>query len=123
MRPWTKARFSSSNCDCWRDTTCTLLHNTAAYIHLVTEAAKLAFADSGGLLRDPDSCVSPFRNYFSEPYTSARRTLIDSNRAPSHCARVIPSTPNHSGPDRSPGRSEMAARHGACRRCGSPAQP
>jgi gamma-glutamyltranspeptidase/glutathione hydrolase len=56
-------------------------HNTAAYIHLVTEAAKLAFADREAYYGDPDFVHVPIQEVLSEPYTSARRTLIDPNRA------------------------------------------
>jgi gamma-glutamyltranspeptidase / glutathione hydrolase len=56
-------------------------HNTADYIHLVTEAAKLAFADREAYYGDPDFVHVPIQELLSDPYTSARRTLIDSNRA------------------------------------------
>ena len=56
-------------------------HNTAAYIHLVTEAAKLAFADREAYYGDPDFVHVPIQELLSEPYTSARRTLIDPDRA------------------------------------------
>ena len=56
-------------------------HNTADYIHLVTEAAKLAFADREAYYGDPDFVHVPIQELLSEPYTSARRTLIDSKRA------------------------------------------
>jgi gamma-glutamyltranspeptidase / glutathione hydrolase len=56
-------------------------HNTAAYIHLVTEAAKLAFADREAYYGDPDFVPVPIQALLSEAYTAARRTLIDPNRA------------------------------------------
>jgi gamma-glutamyltranspeptidase / glutathione hydrolase len=56
-------------------------HNTADYIHLVTEAAKLAFADREAYYGDPDFAPVPVRELLSEPYTSARRTLIDPHHA------------------------------------------
>jgi gamma-glutamyltranspeptidase/glutathione hydrolase len=58
-------------------------HNTAAYIHLVTEAAKLAFADREAYYGDPDFVQVPLRELLSEAYTAARRTLIAPDRASS----------------------------------------
>jgi gamma-glutamyltranspeptidase/glutathione hydrolase len=58
-------------------------HNTADYIHLVTEAAKLAFADREAYYGDPDFVPVPIQELLSEPYTRARRTLIDL-----HCASL-----------------------------------
>jgi gamma-glutamyltranspeptidase / glutathione hydrolase len=56
-------------------------HNSTAYIHLVTEAAKLAFADREAYYGDPDFVQVPIEKLLSEPYTSARRTLIEPDRA------------------------------------------
>jgi gamma-glutamyltranspeptidase / glutathione hydrolase len=56
-------------------------HNTAAYIHCVTEAAKLAFADREAYYGDPDFVHVPLQELLSEAYTTARRTLIDPSRA------------------------------------------
>jgi gamma-glutamyltranspeptidase/glutathione hydrolase len=55
--------------------------NTIDYIHLVTEAAKLAFADREAYYGDRDFVHFPIQELLSEPYTSARRTLIDPQRA------------------------------------------
>jgi gamma-glutamyltranspeptidase/glutathione hydrolase len=56
-------------------------HNSAAYIHLVTEVAKLAFADREAYYGDPDFVPVPLPELLSEAYTTARRMLIDPNRA------------------------------------------
>jgi gamma-glutamyltranspeptidase/glutathione hydrolase len=56
-------------------------HNTAAYVHLVTEAAKLAFADREAYYGDPDFVRVPIEALLSEAYTAVRRTLIDPHRA------------------------------------------
>jgi gamma-glutamyltranspeptidase/glutathione hydrolase len=76
----------------------TLGHNTAAYIHLVTEAAKLAFADREVYYGDPDFVHVPIKALFSEAYTIARRTLIDSDRA---SFELRPGDPVHAKPLRS----------------------
>jgi gamma-glutamyltranspeptidase / glutathione hydrolase len=56
-------------------------HNTAAYVHLVTEASKLAFADREAYYGDPDFVQVPIRELLSDAYTAARRTLIDADHA------------------------------------------
>lgn len=56
-------------------------HNSAEYIHLVTEASKLAFADREAYYGDPTFIDVPLAALFAEAYTSARRQLIDPDRA------------------------------------------
>jgi gamma-glutamyltranspeptidase/glutathione hydrolase len=56
-------------------------HNTSAYIHLATEAAKLAFADREAYYGDPDFIQVPLAELLSERYAAVRRTLIDPERA------------------------------------------
>jgi gamma-glutamyltranspeptidase/glutathione hydrolase len=56
-------------------------HNSAAYIHLVTEASKLAFADREAYYGDPDFLDVPLAGLLSDAYTTARRQLIDPERA------------------------------------------
>jgi gamma-glutamyltranspeptidase / glutathione hydrolase len=56
-------------------------HNTSAYIHLVTEAAKLAFADREAYYGDPDFIQVPLAELLSERYAAVRRTLIDPEHA------------------------------------------
>ncbi|MGE3538449.1 MAG: gamma-glutamyltransferase family protein [Candidatus Tectimicrobiota bacterium] len=56
-------------------------HNSAAYIHLVTEASKLAFADREAYYGDPTFLDVPLAELLAEPYTAARRQLIDPERA------------------------------------------
>ncbi len=54
-----------------------LKHNTPDYIHVVTEAAKLAFADREKWYADPDFVKVPARGLLSKEYAAERRKLID----------------------------------------------
>ena len=51
-------------------------HNTASYIHTVTEAAKLAFADREKFYGDPNFVEVPFVTLLSDAYNAERRKLI-----------------------------------------------
>jgi gamma-glutamyltranspeptidase/glutathione hydrolase len=81
-------------------------HNTAAYIHLVTEAAKLAFADREAYYGDPDFVPVPLKELFSEEYTAGRRTLIDPDRA---SLELRPGDPANGAPLR-PGQGPLVGR-------------
>ena len=56
-------------------------HNSAEYIHLLAEAAKLAFADREQYYGDPDFIKVPLEALLSKEYAAERRKLIDPNRA------------------------------------------
>jgi len=56
-------------------------HNSPEYIHLVIEAAKLAFADRERYYGDPDFSDVPLSRLLSREYAEARRKLIDPDRA------------------------------------------
>lgn len=56
-------------------------HNTPAYVHTVTEALKLAFADREGWYGDPDFVDVPIAELTSKAYAARRRALIDPARA------------------------------------------
>ena len=56
-------------------------HNSPAYVHLLTEALKLVFADRERYYGDPEFVDVPMRALLSEPYADARRQLIDPARA------------------------------------------
>ena len=56
-------------------------HNTADYIHIVTEAVKLAVADRIRWAGDPKFSPVPLETLFSEPYISERRRLINPRQA------------------------------------------
>ncbi len=52
-------------------------HNSADYVHVVTEAAKLAFADREQFYGDPTFVDVPLRALLAQAYADARRPLID----------------------------------------------
>jgi gamma-glutamyltranspeptidase/glutathione hydrolase len=57
-------------------------HNSAAYLHVVTEALKLAFADRNKWNGDPRMVPPiPIDGLLSKEYAARRRSLIDPNRA------------------------------------------
>ena len=56
-------------------------HNSAAYLHTLIEAAKLAFADREAYYADPEFVDVPLGALFSEGYSTLRRALIDPKRA------------------------------------------
>lgn len=56
-------------------------HNTCAYIHTVTECAKLAFADRDQYYGDPLFTEVPFDRLLSAEYASEQRKKIDINLA------------------------------------------
>lgn len=56
-------------------------HNHPAYIHLVTEALNLAFADREHFYGDPDFVDVPIETLLSKPYTRERRRAIDPSKA------------------------------------------
>jgi gamma-glutamyltranspeptidase/glutathione hydrolase len=56
-------------------------HNSADYIHTITEAAKLAFADREQYYGDPRFVEVPLNGLLSKEYAAARRSLIDPRRA------------------------------------------
>ncbi len=58
---------------------------SAEYIHLVTEAMKLALADRDTYYGDPLFGDVPLEDLLSERYSSLRRTLIDTRIASSAC--------------------------------------
>ena len=51
-------------------------HNSAAYIHLLSEAMKLAFADREWYYADPDFVGVPEQGLLSKDYAAERRKLI-----------------------------------------------
>lgn len=70
-------------------------HNSTAYIHLVTEAAKLAFADREAYYGDPEFVHVPLPELLSDAYAATRRQLIDPDRA---SLALRPGDPQHGAP-------------------------
>jgi gamma-glutamyltranspeptidase / glutathione hydrolase len=57
-------------------------HNTAPYLHAVTESLKLSFADRNKYVADPKFVPNmPIKALLSKEYASSRRTQIDPDRA------------------------------------------
>jgi gamma-glutamyltranspeptidase/glutathione hydrolase len=56
-------------------------HLSADYIHVLTEALKLGFADRDEYYGDPLFVDVPIKELLSDDYTKLRRTLIDMNTA------------------------------------------
>ncbi len=72
-------------------------HNTAEYVHLLAETAKLAFADRERYYGDPDFVSVPLDMLLSKDYAARRRDLID----PQHASMDLrpgnapPTSPRH----------------------------
>src|SRR5688572_6916136 len=57
-------------------------HNSAPYLHAVTESLKLAFADRNKYVADPKFTPNiPMRELLSKEYAALRRALIDPDKA------------------------------------------
>ena len=56
-------------------------HNSADYIHLLSQALNLAFSDRHHFYGDPDHVEVPMKGLLSKEYTTARRNAIDMERA------------------------------------------
>ncbi|HWW86945.1 MAG TPA: gamma-glutamyltransferase [Vicinamibacterales bacterium] len=69
-------------------------HNTAPYLHAVTEALKLSFADRNKYDGDPKFVPNiPMKALLSKEYAATRRALINPNRAIE--GEPAPGDPNH----------------------------
>jgi gamma-glutamyltranspeptidase / glutathione hydrolase len=56
-------------------------HNSAAYLHLLIESKKLAYADLARYVGEPRAMTVPPGALFSDAYVAGRRALIDTARA------------------------------------------
>ena len=98
VEPPTKVRFQNMDvftCGPWcqgpalamilkmlaRDDLRALGHNTPAYIHLLTEAVKLAFSDREAFFGDPRFIDVPLPTLLSDAYAAERRRQIDAARS------------------------------------------
>jgi gamma-glutamyltranspeptidase/glutathione hydrolase len=61
-------------------------HNSAAYLHHLIEAKKLAYEDRARFYADPDFVRAPLDKLLSKEYAAERRKLID----PQHAAKTYP---------------------------------
>src|SRR5262245_8108586 len=68
-------------------------HNSPAYVHLLTEALKLVFADRERYYGDPEFVDVPMRALLSPEYAEARRRLIDPEKA--HAGMPAAGDPGH----------------------------
>ena len=69
-------------------------HNSADYLHLLIESAKLAFADREAYYGDPKFDKVPLDVLLSPPYTAKRRALIEGVA----CPHFRPGDVGHGGP-------------------------
>jgi len=66
-------------------------HNTAAYLHLLVEAKRIAFADRGAYVADPDATPeAALRMMLSKDYAARRRQEIRMDRAAREYAPGVP---------------------------------
>lgn len=94
-------------------------HNSPSYIHLVTEALKLAMADRERYYGDPDFVQVPLAALLSKEYAAERRKLIDLNKAAPEmppygdpvAGRAVGGTMEVNGWRRSPGSSADGTTH------------
>ena len=87
-------------------------HNSAQYVHLLVEVAKLAFADREEYYGDPLFVDVPLDRLLSEAYAASRRELIDPDRA---SGDLRPGVADDSGVVRQPGDGaglHMSPTHG-----------
>jgi gamma-glutamyltranspeptidase/glutathione hydrolase len=84
-------------------------HNSPGYVHFLTEAMKLAFADREASYGDPRFVEVPLGRLLSKEFAAERRRLIDANRAAPRMPE--PGVPSHAEaeplrtPDREPALS------------------
>lgn len=70
-----------------------LPHMSAARLHLIIEALKLAFADAHRYIADPEHTTVPVDKLLSKDYAASRLALISESRA---LTEVKPGLPGHS---------------------------
>ena len=76
--PWTQGPFLHQTLRLLEDRELKSMgHHSADYIHTVTEAMKLAFADRDAFYADPNFVESPLKTLLSDRYTRMRSELIE----------------------------------------------
>lgn len=63
------------------DDLCSLGHNSGDYVHLVSQALNLSFADRHHYYGDPNHIDVPMEGLLAKGYTTARRSVINMDRA------------------------------------------
>jgi len=86
-------------------------HNTEAYVHVITEALKLVFADRERYYGDPEYVDVPMAGLLSESYADERRRLIQMDRA--HPGMPAPGDPRRGGAAPAWSGLERSAAHGS----------
>lgn len=82
-------------------------HNSPAYVHLITEALKLVFADRERYYGDPEFVDVPMQGLLSKAYVEARRRLIHMDKA--HPGMPPAGDPRHANGAVEPWRGLRAA--------------
>lgn len=77
-------------------------HNSADYVHLVTEALKYSFSDRDAYFGDPEFVDVPIKGLMSEGFAAERRAAIDMKQA-------TPAMPARGNPWRHEGRTQPAS--------------
>jgi gamma-glutamyltranspeptidase / glutathione hydrolase len=73
-------------------------HNTADYLHVVTEAKKIAFADRAAYLADRDAMPkNALATLLAKDYAATRRKAIDMTKTGTYRAGVLPGAPTSAG--------------------------
>jgi hypothetical protein len=87
-------------------------HNSAPYLHAVTESLKLAFADRNKYVGDPKFVPPiPMREMLSKEYAAARRALIDPDHA--ILGEALPGDPRQASSSSAPPIAYAAAQGAA----------
>jgi gamma-glutamyltranspeptidase/glutathione hydrolase len=73
-------------------------HNSAGYLHMVTESKKIAFADRAAYLADRNAMAKDaMKTLLSKDYAALRRKDIDPQKAGTYRAGIVPGAPTSSG--------------------------